>query len=85
MTKQIQNQSLYPVLYKVEKVDPHAIEHNGNWNVTFPVPGRQESIEQIAFHYWRDSLKVQVSDGQTAVITEETITLSPLRIICRVG
>lgn len=67
-------------LYEVEKVKPNAIEHRADFNVVQPLPGRSESMDEIAILYWTAKLWTNVSDGP-GIRCEEVVTASPLRII----
>lgn len=73
---------MLPVLYEVEKADPAAIEHIADFNVVQPLPGRSETMEQIAIRYWEASLWVAIADAP-GIRCEELVTSSPLRVVQR--
>lgn len=75
-------QSPRSIIYEVEKVDPHAIEHRSDFNVVEPLPGRPENMEQIAELYWRAALWTDVVEWP-GVRCEEMVTVSALRIVGR--
>ncbi len=73
----------HSVLYEVEKVDAEAPEHRADFNVVEVLPGRPETMTQIAMRYWAANLWVRIAD-RPEIRCEELVTLSPLRIIRRV-
>lgn len=67
-------------LYEVEKVDPSAIEHRADFNLVEPIPGRGETMEQIAFLYWTAGRWYTIAD-MPGIRCEEIVTPSELRVI----
>lgn len=72
--------AMQPVLYEVEKVVPDAPEHRTDFNVVQPLPGRPETMSEIATLYWTAALWITIKE-QPTLRCEELVTLSPLRIL----
>ncbi|BAL75982.1 hypothetical protein [Bradyrhizobium cosmicum] len=67
-------------LYEIEKVDPLAIEHRADFNLVEPIPGRGETMEQIAFLYWTAGRWYTIADAPD-IRCEEVVTPSALRVV----
>jgi hypothetical protein len=68
------------VLYEVEPTDSSASQHRSDFNVVQPLPGRPESMDQIAHLYWTAGLWITIQ-GYPGLKCEEIVTASPLRIL----
>jgi hypothetical protein len=73
----------WPVIYEVEKTDPHAVEHRADFNVVQPLPRYSADMSKIAHLYWTAGLWITVSDAP-GIRCEEIVTPSPLRILRKI-
>ena len=65
-------------------VDSTAPRHKGDFNAVEPLPGRQETMEQIAFKYWQYILKTSVEEWP-GIECSEIVSLSPLKVMQRLS
>ena len=70
-------------LYAIEIDDPSQPIHIGDFNCIQPIPGRTDTMEQIAEYYWSGSLRTNIA-GHPGLVCDEVVTASRLRIISRI-
>lgn len=70
-------------LYAVEIDDPSQPTHIGDFNCIQPLPGRNQTMEQIAVIYWSGSLRT-IIEAYPGLVCDEVVTASTLRVISRI-
>ena len=67
-------------LYTVVLEDSSQLLHVGDFNCIQPLPGRNETMEQIAERYWACDLRTKISE-HLDMVCNETVTTSALRVV----
>jgi len=71
------------IIYKAVVLDPNASMHVGDLNHIQPIPGVTGDANQVALQYWSGNAPWHCVSGYQNIRWEELLTLSPLRVICR--
>lgn len=69
-------------IYSVQIVDEGLEQHIGDYNCVDVIPGKLETLDQVANHYWNNTFKTSIQ-GYSNISCMERLTLSPLKVISK--